>query len=295
MACAPLCAQRLHSCVAVPVCQQAAGACASGCACAGGNAQRCVCKQSVAPSGAWEEHTPPLRAQADADAVADGDVTVDKPPRACRTQTDRRGRRRRRRGNGGGRHEGSWDREEDGAADRTGEEPCDVEVPPLRHPEGNEFHHPAAFNALAEAAKGRRLRGDVAAPTRVVVHAVEDRDQGGRDPHRFAQRDCRKSELSPRLAPSSTIATSTGICATREKHFRQDYDSPTRFNLHTFGEPCFVVLQKSERAIYMFNGQYNTFSRLFADAPQAHVLLRSRNRLQIHGPCCLSIHQTLFR
>ena len=64
-------------------------------------------------------------------------------------------------------------------------------------------------------------------------------------------------------APSSTITTSTGICATREQHFRQDYDSPTRFNLHPFGEPCFVVLQKSERAIYMFNGQYNTFSRLF--------------------------------
>ena len=85
----------------------------------------------------------------------------------------------------------------------------------------------------------------------------------------------------------------TGICATREQHFRQGYDSPTRFNLHPFGESCFVVLQKSarfnsvtdtaERAIYMFNGQYNLFSHLFADAPQAHVLLRSRNRLQITG------------
>ena len=55
----------------------------------------------------------------------------------------------------------------------------------------------------------------------------------------------------------------------REQHFRQDYDSQTRFNLHPFGETCFVVLQKparfnsvtdtAERAIYMFNGQYNVF------------------------------------
>ena len=94
-------------------------------------------------------------------------------------------------------------------------------------------------------------------------------------------------------APSSTITTSTISCATREQHFRQDYDSPTRLNLHPFGESCFVVLQKSarfnsvtdtaERAIYMFNGQYNPFSHLFADAPQAHVLLCSCNRLQITG------------
>ena len=83
------------------------------------------------------------------------------------------------------------------------------------------------------------------------------------------------------------------VSPTREQHFRHDYDSPTRFNLHPFGESCFAVLQKSarfnsmtdiaERAIYMFNGQYNPFSHLFADAPQAHVLLRSRNRLQITG------------
>ena len=39
------------------------------------------------------------------------------------------------------------------------------------------------------------------------------------------------------------------------------------------------VIDTAERAIYMFNGQYNPFSHLFADAPQAHVLLRSRNRV----------------
>ena len=55
--------------------------------------------------GAREECTPSLRVRADAGAVADVDATVDEPPRACQTQTDRRSRRR---GDGGTGAVGMW-------------------------------------------------------------------------------------------------------------------------------------------------------------------------------------------
>ena len=56
-------------------------------------------------------------------------------------------------GNGDGRHVGAWDREKDGAADDAEEEPRDVEVVPLKHPEYDVSRHLDALVALAWVAK----------------------------------------------------------------------------------------------------------------------------------------------
>ena len=104
----------------------------------------------------------------------------------------------------------------------------------------------------------------------------------------FAMEHGRQSKMAQ---PSSTMVKQLGVVATREQHFKQDYDTPTFIQLHPFGETCFVVLQKSyrfsavsdtaEKVLYLMNAMFNPFSHMYASAPQAHIVLRSGNRLQI--------------
>jgi len=91
--------------------------------------------------------------------------------------------------------------------------------------------------------------------------------------------------------PSSSAVKRLGIVATREQHFKQDHDTPTFVQLHPSGVTCYVVLQKgyrfsalsdtAEKVLYMMNAQYNPSSHMYASAPQAHIVLRSNDRLQI--------------
>ena len=106
----------------------------------------------------------------------------------------------------------------------------------------------------------------------------------------FAMEHARQCKMAE---PSSSAVKRLGIVATREQNFKQDHDTPTFVQLHPFGVTCFVVLQKSyrfsavsdtaEKVLYMMNAQYNPFSHMYASAPQAHIVLRSNNRLQITG------------
>ena len=52
-----------------------------------------------------------------------------------------------------------------------------------------------------------------------------------------------------------------GVVATREQHFKQDYDTPTFIQLHPLGETCFVVLQKS----YRFSAVSDTDEKFLSD------------------------------
>ena len=98
----------------------------------------------------------------------------------------------------------------------------------------------------------------------------------------FAMEHGRQSKMAQ---PSSTMVKQLGVVATREQHFKQDYDTPTFIQLHPFGETCFVVLQKSyrfsavsdtaEKVLYLMNAMFNPFSHMYASAPQAHIVLRS--------------------
>ena len=44
-----------------------------------------------------------------------------------------------------------------------------------------------------------------------------------------------------------------------------------------------AVSNTAEKVLYMVNAQYNPFSHMYASAPQARIVLRSNNRLQITG------------
>ena len=100
-------------------------------------------------------------------------------------------------------------------------------------------------------------------------------------------RQCKAAE------PSSSMTKSFGIVATREQLFLSNVDTPTELNIHPFGETCYVIIQKSsrynsltdtaEKCIYICNAQYNPFSHLYANAPQAQIVLRPSGRLQITG------------
>ena len=93
--------------------------------------------------------------------------------------------------------------------------------------------------------------------------------------------------------PSTTIEKDTGTFATREQMFREDTETPIKFHLHPFGTRCYVIIQKSQRfnamtdtaeaCLYLMGAGYNPFSHTFVDASQAHIVLRSGNRLQITG------------
>ena len=85
----------------------------------------------------------------------------------------------------------------------------------------------------------------------------------------------------------------TWHCGDKGAALKQDHDTPTFVQLHPFGVTCYVVLQKgyrfsaisdtAEKVLYMMNAQYNPFSHMYASAPQAHIVLRSNNCLQITG------------
>ena len=100
-------------------------------------------------------------------------------------------------------------------------------------------------------------------------------------------RQCKAAE------PSSSMTKSFGIVATREQLFLSNVDTPTELNIHPFGETCYVIIKKSsrynsltdtaEKCIYICNAQYNPFSHLYANAPQAQIVLRPSGRLQITG------------
>ena len=102
----------------------------------------------------------------------------------------------------------------------------------------------------------------------------------------FAMDHGRQSKMAQ---PSSTMVKQLGVVATREQHFKQDYDTPTFIRLHPFGETCFVVFQKSyrfsavsdtaEKVLYLVSTMFNPFSHMYASAPQAHIVLRSGSRL----------------
>ena len=106
----------------------------------------------------------------------------------------------------------------------------------------------------------------------------------------FAMEHARQSKS---LEPSTTIEKDTGTFATREQMFREDTETPVNFHIHPFGTRCYVIIQKSQRysamtdtaeaCLYLMGAGYNPFSHTFVDAPQAHVVLRSANRLQITG------------
>ena len=106
----------------------------------------------------------------------------------------------------------------------------------------------------------------------------------------FAMEHARQSKS---LEPSTTIEKDTGTFATREQMFREDTETPVNFHIHPFSTRCYVIIQKSQRynamtdtaeaCLYLMGAGYNPFSHTFVDAPQAHVVLRSANRLQITG------------
>ena len=106
----------------------------------------------------------------------------------------------------------------------------------------------------------------------------------------FAMENHRQSKS---LEPSTTIEKDTGTFASREQMFREDLETPVNFHLHPFGARCYVIIQKSQRfnamtdtaeaCLCLLGAGYNPFSNAFVDAPQAHIVLRSGNRLQITG------------
>ena len=106
----------------------------------------------------------------------------------------------------------------------------------------------------------------------------------------FAMEHARQSKCAE---PSTTIEKDTGTFATREQMFREDTETPIKFHLHPFGTRCYVIIQKSQRysamtdtaeaCLYLMGAGYNPFSHTFVDASQAHIVLRSGNRLQITG------------
>ena len=89
--------------------------------------------------------------------------------------------------------------------------------------------------------------------------------------------------------PSSSMTKSFSIVATREQLFESSVDTPTELNIHPFGETCYAIIQKSSRynsltgtagkCIYICNAQYNPSSHLYANAPQAQIVLRPSGRL----------------
>ena len=93
--------------------------------------------------------------------------------------------------------------------------------------------------------------------------------------------------------PSSSMTKTFGVVATREQLFLNDLDTPTEQNIHPFGEVCYVIIQKgsrhdlltdtAEKCICICNAQYNPFSHLYANAPQAQIVLRPGGWLQITG------------
>ena len=99
--------------------------------------------------------------------------------------------------------------------------------------------------------------------------------------------------------PFTTIEKDTGIFASREQAFREDTEATINFHLHPFGTRCYVIIQKSQRfsamtdtaeaCAYLMGAGCNPFSHTFVGASQAHIVLRSGNRLQITGriifPC----------
>ena len=106
----------------------------------------------------------------------------------------------------------------------------------------------------------------------------------------FAMEHARQCKAAER---SSSTTKSFGIVATREQLFVSNVDTPTKLNIHPFGETCYVIIQKSSRynsltdtakkCIYICNAQYNPFSHLYANAPQAQIVLRPSGRPHITG------------
>ena len=106
----------------------------------------------------------------------------------------------------------------------------------------------------------------------------------------FAMEHARQCKAA---APSSSMTKSFSIVATREQLFVSNVDPLTELNIHLFGETCYVIIQKSsrynsltvtaEKCIYICNAQYNPFSHLYANAPQAQIALHPSGRLQITG------------
>ena len=97
------------------------------------------------------------------------------------------------------------------------------------------------------------------------------------------------------ISSSATIEHDFGVVATREQMFMEDLTVMPQFNLMPFGSICFVVMQQSkrfnqmtdtaERCIYLMSGRYNPFSHAFADARQAHIVMRPNWRLQVTARC----------
>ena len=97
------------------------------------------------------------------------------------------------------------------------------------------------------------------------------------------------------ISSSATIEHDFGVVATREQMFMEDVTVMPVFNLMPFGCVCFVILQQTrrfnamtdtaERCIYLMSGRYNPFSHAFADAKQAHIVMRPDWRLQVTARC----------
>ena len=97
------------------------------------------------------------------------------------------------------------------------------------------------------------------------------------------------------LSSSATIEHDFGVIATREQMFMEDITVMPQFTLMPFGSICYVILQQSrrfnamtdtaERCIYLISGRYNPFSHAFADARQAHIVMRPNWRLQVTARC----------
>lgn len=93
--------------------------------------------------------------------------------------------------------------------------------------------------------------------------------------------------------PSTTIEKDTGTYASREQMFRENTETPIAFTLHPFATRCYVVIHKPQRftamsdtaeaCLYLLKAGFTSFSHAFVDASQAHIVLRSNNRLQVTG------------
>ena len=106
----------------------------------------------------------------------------------------------------------------------------------------------------------------------------------------FAMEHCKQTKDTE---PSTTIEKDTGTYASREQLFREDTETLIAFTLHPSAARCYVVIQKSQRfnamtdrakaCLYLLKACYTPFSHAFADASQAHVVMRSNNQLQVTG------------
>ena len=106
----------------------------------------------------------------------------------------------------------------------------------------------------------------------------------------FGMEHCKQTKDTE---PPTTIKKDTGTYASREQMFREDTGTPIAFTLHPFATRCYVVIHKSQRfntmidtadaCLCLLKAGYTPFSHASVDASQAHIVLRSKNWLQVTG------------